>query len=265
MDDPLVLNLLAALTLAPATLWVLWGRPEKNTLFWGLFLVAAAGPLMICIRLVQAGWQTGFAPALWITIAGCLVVFLMLAAVTRNAHRLACLLMPYLLILSLSAAVWGGAAPETLQGEPPAWIVMHITTSVFTYVLLTLAAIAGAAVVVHESALRRKKRFRILDRLPSAADSERMELSLLLAAEAVLGLGIVSGMGLQYVLDGTVLTFDHKTLFSFLAFVVIGVLLIAHYRIGLRGRQAARIVLVGYLLITLGYPGVKFVTDILVA
>ncbi len=265
MDDPLIHNLMAALALAPATLWVVWGRPEKNAIFWGLFLLAAAGPLAIFARFVQAGWQTGFAAALWVTIAGSLLVFLMLSALTRNAHRLSCLLMPYLLILSLSAAVWGSATAETLQGQPPAWIVMHITTSVFTYVLLTLAAIAGAAVVVHEAALRRKKRFPILDRLPSAADSERLELTLLLAAEAVLGLGIVSGIVLQYSLDGVFLTFDHKTLFSFLAFAVIGGLLIAHYKVGVRGRQAARFVLVGYLLITLGYPGVKFVTDVLIA
>lgn len=265
MDDPLVHNLLAALALAPATLWVVWGRPVKSALFWGLFLLAAAGPLIICIRFVQVGWQTGFAAALWVTIAGCLLAFLMLSAVTRNAHRLSCLLMPYLLILSLSAAVWGGTTAETLQGQPPAWIVLHIATSVLTYVLLTLAAIAGASVVIHEGALRRKKRFPILDRLPSSADSERLELRLLLASEAVLGLGIISGMAVQYLLNGAILSFDHKTLFSFLAFAVIGVLLIAHYRVGVRGRQAARIVLVGYLLITLGYPGVKFVTDILIA
>lgn len=265
MDDPLVHNLLAALTLAPATLWVLWGRPEKNALFWILFLLAAAGPLIMCINLVQAGWETGFVAALWMTISGCMAVFLLLAAATDDMHRLSCLLMPYLLILSLSAAIWGGTSPHILQGQPPAWIVLHIATSVLTYVLLTLAAIASAAVVIHEGALRRKKRFPILDKLPSAADSERLELRLLLASEVVLGLGIISGMAVQYLLDGAVLSFDHKTLFSFLAFVVIGALLIAHYRIGLRGRQAARVVLVGYLLITLGYPGVKFVTDILIA
>lgn len=265
MDDPLVHNLLAALTLAPATLWVLWGRPEKNAVFWILFLLAAAGPLFMCVSFVRAGWETGFAAALWMTISGCLAVFLILALTTRDMHRLSCLLMPYLLILSLSAAIWGSATPHILQGQPPAWIVIHIATSILTYVLLTLAAIAGASVVIHEGALRRKKRYPILDKLPSAADSERLELRLLLASEAVLGLGIISGMAVQYLLDGAILSFDHKTLFSFLAFVVIAALLIAHYRIGMRGRQAARIVLVGYLLITLGYPGVKFVTDILIA
>jgi ABC-type uncharacterized transport system permease subunit len=38
-----------------------------------------------------------------------------------------------------------------------------------------------------------------------------------------------------------------------------------HYRSGLRGRRAARVVLVAYLLLTLAYPGVKFVTDVLLS
>ena len=36
-------------------------------------------------------------------------------------------------------------------------------------------------------------------------------------------------------------------------------------RRGVRGRRAARVVLLAYLLMTLGYPGVKFVTDVLMA
>jgi ABC-type uncharacterized transport system permease subunit len=61
------------------------------------------------------------------------------------------------------------------------------------------------------------------------------------------------------------MVFDHKVLFTLVAFFVIGALLVAHYRFGIRGRRAARVVLVAYLLMTLGYPGVKFVTDVLVA
>jgi ABC-type uncharacterized transport system permease subunit len=49
------------------------------------------------------------------------------------------------------------------------------------------------------------------------------------------------------------------------AFVVIAVLLLAQRWAGMRGRRAARLVLLGYLLLTLGYPGVKFVTDVLIA
>jgi ABC-type uncharacterized transport system permease subunit len=52
---------------------------------------------------------------------------------------------------------------------------------------------------------------------------------------------------------------------SVATFVVIGGLLIAHAATGVRGRRAARLVLLAFLLLTLGYPGVKFVTDILIS
>jgi ABC-type uncharacterized transport system permease subunit len=99
--------------------------------------------------------------------------------------------------------------------------------------------------------------------LPSVADAERLEVRLLGAGEVILGLGIATGISELYVTSGVLFDFNHKTLLSILAFLVIGGLLLLHYRSGLRGRRAARIVLVAYLLLTLGYLGVKFVTDIL--
>jgi len=83
-------------------------------------------------------------------------------------------------------------------------------------------------------------------------------------AELVLGAGIVTGMTLQYFTTGRLLAFDHKTVLTLLAFAVIGVLLVLQLRSGLRGRRAARLVLAAYLLLTLAYPGVKLVTDVLI-
>ena len=94
-------------------------------------------------------------------------------------------------------------------------------------------------------------------------DSEALELQMLRAAESVLGLGILTGMATLYFETGRVMVFDHKTLFSLLAFGIIAVLLVMRTRTGVRGRQAARFVLLAYLFLTLGYPGVKFVTDVL--
>jgi ABC-type uncharacterized transport system permease subunit len=62
---------------------------------------------------------------------------------------------------------------------------------------------------------------------------------------------------------GHFLLIDHKTLFTAAVFVVVGLLLVANAKWGVRGRAAVQAVLLAYLLLTLGYPGVKFVTDIL--
>ena len=84
-----------------------------------------------------------------------------------------------------------------------------------------------------------------------------------MATEVVLGLGLLTGIATQFFETGGMLEFNHKTILSLVAFAVIGILLIAHHRTGIRGRRASRMVLLAYLLVTLGYPGVKFVTDIL--
>ena len=266
MASTTVFSLAAVLSLVPAAAASLWGPFARDGRFWALAGAGAVGATAWAVVQARAGWETGFAEAIWVTVAGVLAVFLLLAAVQRHVWRLSPILMPYLVLLAILATIWSHAPPRPLLGQaPPAWIVLHIAASVITYVLLTLAAIAGAAVLLQERALRRKQRSRLTERLPSVADAEKIEVRLLLASEAVLGIGIVTGMATQYFSRGVVLTFDHKTVLTIVAFVVIGLLLAAHYRIGLRGRRAARIALAGYLLVTLGYPGVKFVTDVLIA
>jgi len=83
--------------------------------------------------------------------------------------------------------------------------------------------------------------------------------------EMVLALGLITGVAASVAHGGDAIPTDHKTVFAILAFVVIGVLLLVHKRTGVRGRQAARLVLAAYLLLTLAYPGVKFVTDVLLS
>jgi ABC-type uncharacterized transport system permease subunit len=79
----------------------------------------------------------------------------------------------------------------------------------------------------------------------------------------VLALALATGFAAEYFIGQEPRGLGHKTVFSALAFLVIGGLLLAHARTGLRGRRAARVVLLAYLLLTLAYPGVRFVLDVL--
>jgi ABC-type uncharacterized transport system permease subunit len=76
---------------------------------------------------------------------------------------------------------------------------------------------------------------------------------------------MVSGMAELYVTQGLLIVFNHKTVFALSAFLVIVLLLFLRAKSGLRGRRAARLLLLAYLLISLAYPGVKFVTDVILA
>ena len=266
MGSNLVFGLTALMSLVPASV-LPYRRAEsrRDLVFWALLGAAVAGPVAFSLAQVGGSWKTGLATALWVSIAVSVTPFAALAAVTRDGWRLTPLLLPYLFILGVLAMAWSYApAARPLSAPLDAWLTAHILVSVATYALATLAAVAGAAVFLQERALKRKQPGGLSALLPSFRDAERLQVRLLGAAEAVLGVGIVTGMAISFLSRGALLPFDHKTMLSLIAFGVIALLLFLHHRTGLRGQRAARIVLVAYLLLTLAYPGVKFVTDVLI-
>jgi len=266
MAPQLLLGITACMALAPAAL-VAWRQagPRPGLLFWATLAAALAGVgALLSVRLAD-GWDSGFALALWLSIAATLAIFALAVLVRPVAAGLAPLLLPYLLLAGLLALVWDvGGGPSRTAGAAETWLVLHVGLSLATYALATLAAVAGLAVLLQELALKRRRPDALSRRLPAVIDGERLEFALLAWAEIVLGAGIVTGMALEWAEVGRLLIADHKTLLSLAAFVVIGAILLLARR-GLRGRRAARIVLLAYLLLTLAYPGVKFVSDILLA
>lgn len=240
--------------------------PRKDALFWLAVAVAVAGPAIHAAGQVMGPWHTGFAMALWVAIAVSMAIFAGLAAGTRNAWRMAPLLAPYMVALGLLAAIWRTAVgPQLAAPVPLGWLELHIGVSVVTYGLLTLSAVAALAAFLQERALKRKQRTPLTSILPPVADSESLSGRLLAASEVVLGVGLATGMAVQYMETQRLLEVDHKTTLSILAFVVILALLASRRLWGVRGRAAARGILVAYLLLTLAYPGVKFVTDVILA
>jgi ABC-type uncharacterized transport system permease subunit len=266
MTSSLVFNVAAVLALLPAAALAFRRRGKPDALLYAMLALGALGPGLWVVTQAEGPWHTGFAMSLWLTIAATMALFLVLALATRHAWQLAPLLVPYLVVLALAALVWANAPERPVQGAVPAgWLDAHIAFAVATYGLLTIGAVAGLAVFLQERALKAKRPTALTRRLPAVAESEALELGLLVAAEAVLALGLASGMAAEYFLAGRLLAFDHKTVLSIAAFVVIGVLLIARRTSGIRGQRVARLALVAYLLLTLAYPGVKFVTDVLIA
>jgi ABC-type uncharacterized transport system permease subunit len=227
--------------------------------------VAVAGPVAFVAVQQGAAWRTGVATALWLAIAVTMILFALLSVLHAPVRRLTPLLLGYLFVLGGLATLCLKEPDRPLSGLAPAgWLPVHILVSVVAYGLLTLAAVAGAAVVLQERALKTKRPTAFTRQLPAVAEGEALQERLLIASAVVLGIAVVTGSALSWRETGAFLRLDHKTVLSLATFVVIVALLWLHHRQGLSGRRAARYVLVAYLLLTLAYPGVKFVTDVLI-
>lgn len=213
-------------------------------------------------------WPESLAGTLLTSAAVTLAIFAISCAVFREAWRLSSLVGLHTLIFVMLAALGQRELQQAAENRElylSGWVVVHIATAVPTYALVTLAALAALAAFLQQATLKQKRQSWLTRGLPSLADCDVLQLRLLQIGEGVLALGLITGMALEYVKTGHLLALNHKTVLTMAAFLVMGALLIARHRSGLRGRRAARFVLLGYLLLTLGYPGVKFVTDVLIA
>ena len=261
------MSLAALVALLPGAILPFRRRLERpDTVYWLLLAVALAGSTAVALVGLKGSWNASFSATLWLSIATTVALFTLLSAALREAFRLAPLVLPYLLLLGVLATIWAQADPVPRPAAAfDAWLRIHIATALATYALATLAAVAATAVLIRERALKRKRESGLSRLLPALADAERLEVSLLRWAVLILAVGLMTGMAVQYLVSGQLLILDHKILLSFLAFVVLLLLLGLHHTTGLRGRMAVRLVLLAYLLLTLAFLGVKFVTDVLAA
>ena len=257
-------GLVALIALLPSGLLCLKQGERRVVPYWILLAVAVSGPTLMAWILLAGGWSVNLSTTLWVTIAATMGLFFIVALVLKEAWRLTPLVIIYMVLLGLLAFVWQQAPVPSIRADAPqVWVDLHITISVFTYAFATLAALAALSAFLQERALKSKRPTALTHKLPSVSDSDRLLVSLLGAAAAVLALGLLSGMTTLYLETGRFLVLDHKTVLSLAAFVVTVGIIVAHLKTGMRGRRAARIVLGAYLLLTLGFPGVKFVTEVL--
>lgn len=272
MSNSLLFSLSALIALMPAAVApaAREGHAEGSR-FWLLMAVAVAGPVAWAAALQSPHWQTGVSAALWLSIAVSVVLFCAISAVSRPARRLAPLLLAYLIGLGVLAILWQHEPARPLGTiAAPAWFAAHILVAIAAYGLLTLAAVAGVAVVLRERALKAKrpgaKRSSAFVRaLPSVAEGEALQGKLLRASGWLLAGALASGVTIEWLQHRTLVMLDHKTVLSVLTFALILGLLGLRRMGGLSSRRAAHYVLVAYLTLTLAYPGVKFVTDVLLA
>jgi ABC-type uncharacterized transport system permease subunit len=264
MPSHISLQIVGLVSLLPLGVLALTARLRRDIFFWLLLLGCALVCLSVFGRSISDGWQAGFSAALWASMTVSLVVFIGVSLANREAYRLSALLLPYLAALALVALLFSAYAEAAPQIGSAAWFQAHVLLALASYGILTVGAIAGLAVLLQERALKQRQSGWSERALPPLLVAENLQIRLLSWAAAFMAAALASGFANSLMGNGTWLQLSHKVLLSVLAFIVLLALLVVHRVTGLRGRRAARWVLAGYLLLTLGYPGVKFVKDVLI-
>lgn len=269
--SPALLHLFALISLAPFTLHALLplrGSILSNArLFLPLsFFSAFALSLWLWVRLSN-DWAFGFGAALDMVAITTFSAFALTVFIWREAKGIAPLVLLYCIPLLALAQLYGNFS-ETAEAEiaKDGWFWAHILLAGPAFGVISVAALAGLAVSLRERALKNRRFNHWIDGYPALVTAENLQFRLLGLALALLAGAVATGVAVELVVTGTFHGWlDHKSILTLVGMAVLICLLAMHHWFGLRGRLAVRVVLIAFLLLHLAYPGVKFISDHLVA
>lgn len=231
----------------------------------GAIVLHGASLLVPLVAETLQGLHFGFAQALSAALwLGALLLWLEGFTVRVDAL--------HLLVLPVSvAAVWlPGFFPGVNVGDisDRPLFLPHLTAAMLGYSVLTVAALHAVLMALAERALhaggtRESARLgRWLDSLPPLLALERMLFRMIVLGFALLTLTVLTGIVFGEEVFGRALRWDHKTVFSLIAWALFGLLLIGRRLWGWRGRTALRLTLGGFALLLLSYVGSRFVLEV---
>ena len=221
-----------------------------------LWLAWALHAALLGWSMLEATPRFGFAPALSVTAWLVLTVYLVESQVypLLKARWALALLGACAVLLAL---LFPG---KPLHVSASAWLPLHLALGIASYGLF-------AAAVVHAWLMMRSERQMRMAETPSSGipllTMERLTFRFVTAGFVLLTATLLAGWLFGEALYGHAWKWDHKTVFSLLAWLVFATLLLGRSRFGWRGRTAVRVLYVGSLLLLMAYVGSRFVLEVI--
>lgn len=234
-----------------------WTQPRMSgpqrrgflVLAWTLHL------LVLMLGLFEQPTRFGFAPALSVTAWLVLTVYLIESRLYPQMRARWTLAVVGMAVVVL-AWIFPGTPYPALQSP---LMPLHWALGIASYGLI------GAA-VVHAWLMQRAERSMRLGEANDAAmpllTLERLTFRFVAAGFALLSATLLAGWYFSETLNHR-WVWDHKTTFSVLSWLTMGVLLGGRWRLGWRGRVAVRMLYLAAGLLLLGYAGSRFVLEVL--
>ena len=176
-------------------------------------------------------------------------------------------LQALVLPLAACAAVLPVLLPAThaLPNTQLATFKIHLLIAMLAYSLFTIASLHVLLMALLEKRLHdgTLTHGNVLQKLPPLLTMEALLFRIIWAGFILLTLTLASGVVFSEALFGKAATFNHKTVFGVVSWIIFAALLGGRHIYGWRGRVAVRWTLAGFLTLVLAYIGSKFVVEVI--
>ena len=142
---------------------------------------------------------------------------------------------------------------------------IHLLIAMLAYSLFTIASLHVLLMALLEKRLHEGTltQGNVLQKLPPLLMMESLLFRIIWAGFILLTLTLASGVVFSEALFGKAATFNHKTVFGVVSWIIFAALLGGRHVYGWRGRVAVRWTLAGFLTLVLAYIGSKFVVEVI--
>lgn len=210
--------------------------------------------LLLVIGLTTDPVRFGFAPAISVTAWLLLTVYLI---ETRLYPQLKA--RWNLAVMGMVAVLLAMAFPGTHYPRLPSnWMPLHWALGIAAYGLIAAAVVHAWLMQRAEKAMRQGG---MLDTAMPLLTLERLTFRFVGAGFVLLSATLVVGAWFSEVVNHRI-AWNHKTAFSVLSWLCMGVLLLGRWRLGWRGRTAVRMLYIGAGFLLLSYVGSRFVLEV---
>ena len=146
------------------------------------------------------------------------------------------------------------------------YITLHVNVAILSYSFLTIGAILSIFILLFEKTLITKN--KILGNLTnsfSLLSIENFLFKIYWFGFILLSLTLLSGILFSNEIFGATSIWNHKFIFSIMAWLAYATMLLGRIKYGWRGKKAVFISLIAFVFLFLAYFGTKFVLEIILS
>ncbi|MGZ4787721.1 MAG: cytochrome C assembly family protein [Terriglobales bacterium] len=176
-----------------------------------------------------------------------MAVFMVVYAVYRTTSP-GIFLFPLAFLVTFAAAIAQQPPVFSTPMMRSGWLFVHIAMIFTGYAALFLSFAASLLYLAHEKALKSKQQTSITMRLPSLSVIDDIGYKALLLGFPFMTFGLIAGSVVAQAKFGPTWFFDPKVVLSLLMWAVYMVLLYTRWNNGWRGRKAAYLATVAFLV-----------------
>ncbi|MCK5286506.1 MAG: c-type cytochrome biogenesis protein CcsB [Thermodesulfovibrionia bacterium] len=240
-------------------IWLFRGKKATSKL---IFVIAAIGFIFHTLNIIVRYIEGGHIPITNLHEASsffswCILVLFFILEARYRIDLLGAFIMPIVLILMLSSSVLPREINPSLNPVLKSyWFGIHTTLAFIGDAAFALAAGVGVMYLIQERNVKSKHPSALFQRLPSLQILDEINYRLISLGFPLLTLAIITGVIWANTAWGTYWRWDPKEVWSLITWIIYALVLHLRLSIGWRGKKAAGLSILGFILVIFTFFGV---------